>query len=304
MNIENISEKLTPEQVKELAAPGELHPMWIVGFVDGDGCFSIVTPSVGNKRYCFVVSQHKRSEYVLYQLKYFFGCGNVHNTSDDMMEFRVEVHSDLIKYIFPFFEKYPLQSYKINDLQKLSDSLYFQLNLPNPFKFVNEHSYLYKNEEWLAGLVDSDGCFTFALGSEKQRKAQPQLVIVLAPREKNMLTELKDKLEMGIIYVRKTGYIVFQISKQSDHEVIISILSKRLKTTKRFSLWYFVAALRCWQDYVARAPRFKRLYKTKNVVVEKIMKIKKRINKFPIKKRKLDTAGIKVEDKVQNEQDV
>jgi hypothetical protein len=294
------SQKLTPDQVKSLAAPGELQPEWIVGFVDGDGCFSIVTPSQGDKRFCFVVSQHCRSGYVLYQFKEFFACGNVHNTSKDMMEFRVEVPEDLIRVIFPFFEKYSLQSCKINDLQKLSDALYLKLNLPNPFNFTNENSDLRKNADWFAGLVDSDGCFTLSLGGKKQIKAQPQLVIVLAPREEPMLKDVCFNLNMGTVYTRKSGFIVFQISKQDCHGIIRNLLLKKLKTTKRFSFLYFTASLRCWQDYVQNTARFRRLYQNKNETISKIKKFKKRMNTFPVKKNKLDTAGIKVEDKVQN----
>lgn len=293
-------DKLTADQAKKLQAPGKLKPQWIVGFVDGDGCFSIVTPSEGGKRFCFVVSQHQRSGYVLYQLKDFFGCGNVHKTSGGMMEFRVETPNDLMTVIFPFFQQYPLQSCKIINLQEISDALYLKLDIPNPFIFTNQNSDLYKDKDWLAGLVDSDGCFSFALGSEKQVKAQPQLVIVLSLREKKMLEALALHLKMGTIYIRKSGYVVFQISKQEFHEIIISILTKRLKTTKRFSLWYFTASLRCWQDYVRKAARFKRLYKNKDVVVSKITKFKKRMNTFPVKKTKLDTVNLKVEDKVQN----
>lgn len=154
--------------------------------------------------------------------------------------------------------------------------------------------------QWIVGFVDGDGCFSFALGSEKQVKAQPQLVIVLSLREKKMLEALALHFKMGTIYIRKSGYVVFQISKQEFHEIIISILTKRLKTTKRFSLWYFTAWLRCWQDYVRKAARFKRLYKNKDVVVSKITKFLKRMNTFPVKKTKLDTVNLKVEDKVQN----
>lgn len=292
--------KLTANQAKKLQAPGQFKPQWVVGFVDGDGCFSVVTPSEGGKRCCFVVSQHRRSGYVLYQFKEFFGCGNVHDTNNNMMEYRVETPNELITIIFPFFQKYPLQSCKIFDLQKISDALYLKLNIANPFIFTNQNSDLYKHKDWLAGLVDSDGCFSFAMGSPKQVKAQPQLVIVLALREEKMLVALAAHFKMGKVYFRKTGYVVFQISKQDCHEIIISILTKRLKTTKRFSLWYFTACLKCWRDYVVKAARFKRLYKSKDVVVSRIKKFKKRMNTFPVKKKKLDTAGLEVEVKVQN----
>ena len=61
----------------------DLNAQWIVGFVDGEGCFHIginknqkmtlgvqVLPE-------FTVVQHQRDEQILYALKDFFGCGVV-----------------------------------------------------------------------------------------------------------------------------------------------------------------------------------------------------------------------------------
>ena len=55
-----------------------LHPRWVVGFVDGEGCFHIgISKHTSMKDGVqvlpeFVVTQHKRDVQVLYGLKAFF----------------------------------------------------------------------------------------------------------------------------------------------------------------------------------------------------------------------------------------
>nr|YP_008475214.1 hypothetical protein [Wickerhamomyces mucosus]AGS44520.1 hypothetical protein [Wickerhamomyces mucosus] len=65
-----------------------IHPMWISGFVTGDGSFLIRTTMESNKEYikyirpAFEITQHVRSNKLLNLLKNKFNCGNVVNNSD------------------------------------------------------------------------------------------------------------------------------------------------------------------------------------------------------------------------------
>lgn len=95
----------------------ELTDDWIIGFVDGDGCFKIVKTSSNEKRYCFVVSQDKRSVDVLYALKQKFGCGSVNKAGGNMREYRVTKKEELAKVILPFFERHPLKTEKWRDFR-------------------------------------------------------------------------------------------------------------------------------------------------------------------------------------------
>lgn len=101
----------------------ELTDQWVVGFVDGDGCFKIIETKQG-KRYCFVVSQDKRSKDVLYGLKKKFGCGFVNKAGQNMFEYRVADKAHLISIILPFFLKNTLRTSKINDFKILYEALY------------------------------------------------------------------------------------------------------------------------------------------------------------------------------------
>ena len=100
---------------------------WVVGFVDGEGCFSI--PIFRNKS-CrlgwqvqpeFAVVQGERSVSVLHQLEDFFGCGVVSvnrrrdNHRQDMWRFGVRRLDDLQNRVVPFFEANPLRTAKACD---------------------------------------------------------------------------------------------------------------------------------------------------------------------------------------------
>ena len=99
----------------------DLEAQWIVGFVDGEGCFYVgVNP---NKEMTtghqvlpeFTVVQHKRDIQVLHALKKFFGCGVVRTNHGDRMAFRVRSLKHLEELIIPFFEKHDLKTKKRQD---------------------------------------------------------------------------------------------------------------------------------------------------------------------------------------------
>jgi hypothetical protein len=102
----------------------ELDAQWIIGFVDGEGCFHIginknsemtigfqVLPE-------FTVVQHKRDVQILYALKSYFGCGVVRKNHGDRMAYRVRSIKHLSECIIPFFIKHPLKTKKRLDFQK------------------------------------------------------------------------------------------------------------------------------------------------------------------------------------------
>ena len=102
----------------------QLEAQWIVGFVDGEGCFHI---SVNRNKEMstgyqvlpeFTVVQHKRDIQVLYALKAYFGCGVIRKIHDDRIAYCVRGFEHLMKFIIPFFEKHTLKTQKGVDFQK------------------------------------------------------------------------------------------------------------------------------------------------------------------------------------------
>jgi len=95
---------------------------WIVGFVDGEGCFH-VSINRQNKMTLgwqvlpeFRVVQHQRDEQILYKLKEYFGFGSVVINHDDRKEFRVRGLDNLNK-IVKFFQNNELKTFKKNDFK-------------------------------------------------------------------------------------------------------------------------------------------------------------------------------------------
>src|SRR5215216_5336932 len=97
---------------------------WVVGFVDGEGCFSVTIQrcrvvKLGWQVFPeFVVTQGAKSVEVLHSLRDFFKCGRVfiNNRKDNHKEpiyrFCVRAACDLREKVIPFFEENPLRTTK------------------------------------------------------------------------------------------------------------------------------------------------------------------------------------------------
>src|SRR5438105_1609925 len=106
---------------------------WVVGFVDGEGCFSITVQrckvvKLGWQVFPeFVVTQGAKSVSVLHILRDFFGCGRVYinNRSDNHKEpiYRFCVRSvvDLRETVIPFFRENPLKTSKQQSFEVLAE---------------------------------------------------------------------------------------------------------------------------------------------------------------------------------------
>jgi len=128
MHSENIS--LADNQQERLIG-------WILGFVDGEGCFSINFTKQPDRQevkrirrgyktgyqisHNFAVSQGERSLPALEKIKNFFGVGQIYvnrrhdNHKEDMYNYKVANRGDLLRVIIPFFEKNPLWTSKQKD---------------------------------------------------------------------------------------------------------------------------------------------------------------------------------------------
>ena len=105
---------------------------WIVGFVDGEGCFSSPIYRCGKMtlrwqvRPEFAVAQGASSRDVLEDLIRFFGCGKVYRNSrhdnhrQDMFRYCVQRFGDLRHVIVPFFQENPLRTSKRENFEKFA----------------------------------------------------------------------------------------------------------------------------------------------------------------------------------------
>jgi succinate dehydrogenase flavin-adding protein (antitoxin of CptAB toxin-antitoxin module) len=111
---------------------------WVIGFVDGEGCFSIgfvrQPDRTGRKGYKtgyqvaheFAVTQGAKSVRCLEDLVTFFGVGSVianrryDNHKEHLYRYVVRRRKDLIDTIIPFFYKHPMRSSKQQDFERFS----------------------------------------------------------------------------------------------------------------------------------------------------------------------------------------
>src|SRR5215471_6935594 len=100
---------------------------WILGFVDGEGCFSIGfvrQPGRTDRRgyktgyqvsHEFAVTQGAKSIECLRELQEFFGVGQVlinqryDNHTEHLYRYVVRRRTDLLDTVIPFFQQYPLR---------------------------------------------------------------------------------------------------------------------------------------------------------------------------------------------------
>ncbi len=120
---------LSENQFRADNQQGRLNPWWIVGFVDGEGCFSVSifrnnTTKLGYQVFPeFVVTQGAKSLSVLEDLQAFFECGKIYenrrtdNHRENLYRYCVRSLVDIATKIVPFFEEYPLLTAKNNDFR-------------------------------------------------------------------------------------------------------------------------------------------------------------------------------------------
>ena len=122
---------------------------WVIGFVDGEGCFSIgfvrQASRDGRKGYKtgyqvaheFAVTQGARSVQCLHELVDFFGVGGVianrrhDNHTEHLYRYVVRRRADLIDTIIPFFVEHPMHSSKHSDFAKVR-APWFALSVAAP----------------------------------------------------------------------------------------------------------------------------------------------------------------------------
>jgi hypothetical protein len=151
---------------------------WVVGFVDGEGCFSLglvrqphrdgrVGYRAGYQVFHeFVVTQGARSVGCLHELRDFFGVGAVvvNRRSDDHREplhrYVVRRRQDLLDVVIPFFRRYQLRSAKREDFEKFAACVERMQ--------ANEHL----SNEGLASIVE-------VIGTMNRRKPRDELIRIL-----------------------------------------------------------------------------------------------------------------------------
>jgi hypothetical protein len=116
LNIINVY-KVLKRKLSTNHLENKLDPYWVTGFVDAEGCFSVVIEISEifkrKVRISFEINLHEKDKDILYNIKSFFGVGAVYIRSTKKLAVYRVTNVNLIKnIIIPHFTKYPLISKK------------------------------------------------------------------------------------------------------------------------------------------------------------------------------------------------
>ena len=149
------------------------NPEFITGFIDAEGCFTIVffkNKETWYVRPIFQLALNVKDKFLIEQIKAFFsGKGVIYYDSiNKLICFRVYKNEDLINVIIPHFLKYPLRT------QKRADFLLFKLAI----ELIREKEHL--TTEGLKKIVGIKASINRSL-SEKLIEAFPDFIPVERP---------------------------------------------------------------------------------------------------------------------------
>ena len=111
----------------------KLDPNWVTGFVDAEGCFSVIVEISENLkrkvRVSFEINLHEKDKEILSNIQSFFGLGAIYHRPDRKNSvYRVSNVNHIKNVIIPHFTEYPLISKKSRDFLLWSKVIEIILN--------------------------------------------------------------------------------------------------------------------------------------------------------------------------------
>jgi len=96
-----------------------INPLWLTGFIDGEGCFSISIYKNTNKvgwavKMEFEIGLHVKDHALLEEIQNYYQAGKIFIKSRQGVSFCIQSPKDLAK-IFDHLDLYPLRTQKISD---------------------------------------------------------------------------------------------------------------------------------------------------------------------------------------------
>lgn len=109
----------------------DIHPWFITGLIEGEGCFSI-SFSLRKKiklgievRPSFSISLNRRDLELIKTVHQYFCCGAVrYSRNDNTYKYETRSINDLIQFIIPHFQQYSLQGSKRQDFLIFTEICY------------------------------------------------------------------------------------------------------------------------------------------------------------------------------------
>lgn len=143
--------------------PNKLFLEWFIGFVEGDGCFTL------SNRYdlSFIVTQSSKDLNILNYIKNNLNMGNIiiQSKKNNTYRFLVRSKQDLYLICLLFNGNMILPTRHIRFIQFLSrfNEYSIKYNKFNIIKPINETILPSLNDYWISGFTDAEGCFTCSI---------------------------------------------------------------------------------------------------------------------------------------------
>jgi hypothetical protein len=164
----------TSVNISSLKKNKTLFHQWLVGLVDGDGCFTISHHTRSNSwNFVFKIALHVKDKPLLYLIKEQLGCGEVYFAGKNMWEYRVQSRAYLLSVIVPIFLDYPLFTRKAYHFGLFHKALLAHPQCASIKASWNDQSLLAKTTEnqnslmlvrkpskaWVVGFIEAEGSF-------------------------------------------------------------------------------------------------------------------------------------------------
>jgi len=283
-----------------------INPYWITGFVDAEGCFSVIIEIKDKTKWkvttSFEINLHIKDVYILYKIQSFFGVGAIYlRTYKNIAVYKVTKIKYLKDIIIPHFLKYSLISQKYIDFtlwSKVVDmilnkehlthkgfitilSYYASINrggskkvlkfYPNikAFERLSVNLPANLNPFWVSGFVSGDGGFSIIIRESKSYILKKQVVCRF-----HVTQHIKDIKLINLFskfFKCGTVYLRSNSSERCDFVVqdINSILSKIIPHFDNYPILNLK-----YEDYICFKKALKIIQLKQHLTLEGLNKIK------------------------------
>lgn len=240
--------------------------MWLVGFVEGDGCFS-VNKNGKYVKYEFAIEIHISDIKLLHKIKSILGGYGSITTSKrsntELARLKISSKYNLKNIILPIFDKYGMLTSKQYDYlyfkSCLLQNITFNEHLPiyerpeyTPFNETQDILNLYYFDAWLVGFMEAESYFsTFQVTGESNKTAK---FGISQTNGIQIITAIKERLSLNSnpFINQKTNSCVIDTSSVRGVQNVINFLKKtpvKLKGNKRGQFLKWLHELRVNSSY-------------------------------------------------------
>lgn len=257
----------TSEAFQRLDA-GNLIYAYLVGFIEGDGYFTVTKNGLYVK-YELGIELSIKDVKLLYKIKKLLGRGVISFTKRDngteTVLFRIRNKDHLKKYILPIFDLYPMLSNKQYDYlffrkSLLSNIIYskdlveynriIEPSLNNVDSILNAHYF----EAWLVGFIEAEGCFNiYNTAKNKSLEFSTASFEISQTNGNVIISAIRKHLSFKTaIDIDKTNSSKLKVTGIRSIENIIKFLDKapvKLMGNKKLQFLLWIKALRQTKRY-------------------------------------------------------